>query len=69
MLPKETVSSGAAKKCSDCKQEADGPKVMSSAAGYYIGYTCGCGPYSRESGYYSRYKDADTALTGETWSR
>lgn len=69
MLPNETVASGAPKKCSDCKQEIYGPKVMHSAAGHYIGYTCGCGPYSRESGYFPNLKIANAALSKNDYMR
>lgn len=38
-------------------------EVLRSAAGYYLGYFCGgCGPYSRESGYYGTRKEAETDL-------
>ena len=38
-------------------------QVLSSAAGYYIGFFCPeCGPYSRESGYYRSRDEAETAL-------
>ena len=38
-------------------------RVLHSNAGYYIGrIDTKLGPYSRESGYYSSYKEAETAL-------
>jgi hypothetical protein len=37
-------------------------RVLCSWAGYYIGKACDCGPYSRESGYYSTDKEAQNAL-------
>lgn len=37
--------------------------VQMSAAGYYLGYFCGqCGPWSRESGYFSTRKEAEESL-------
>ena len=64
--PGETVI-----KCDDC----DELMVISpcqSAAGYYIGFWCNsCGPYSRESGYYSSHQEAEKALTTHSvsWRR
>ncbi|MDO8971437.1 MAG: hypothetical protein Q7U74_12160 [Saprospiraceae bacterium] len=38
-------------------------QVLSSAAGYYIGFFClECGPYSRESGYFHSRDEAETVL-------
>jgi len=69
MIRGETVSSGAPLDCGDegCPSP-DGPKVLCSGAGYYIGYFCDlCGPYSRESlGYYATTEQAETALA-EGW--
>ncbi len=39
-----------------------------SRAGFYIGTFCGCGPYSRESGYYPTF-EAATAAFGRGYSR
>ena len=64
MIEGETVATGAPGKCNDqgCPG-ASGPKVLQSAAGFYIGYFCdGCGPYSRESGYYATDEEAAAAL-------
>lgn len=36
--------------------------VHRSAAGYYIGSWCGCGPYSRESDYYPTHEAASKDL-------
>lgn len=49
------------KRCSDCRTW---PKrdVYQSAAGWYIGYACDCGPHSRESIYYPTKKIAEDAL-------
>jgi len=51
MLPGETILSGAPDKCPDCGKQLNF-EVLKSAAGYYIGTQCCCGPYSRESGYF-----------------
>jgi predicted RNA-binding Zn-ribbon protein involved in translation (DUF1610 family) len=38
-------------------------QVLSSAAGYYIGFFCPeCGPYSRESSYFHSRDEAETAF-------
>lgn len=78
-LPGETVSTGAPTTYQG--QPIDGPKVMSSAAGYYIGYSCSefMGhdengepmwmhgfPYSRESGYYNTQAEAEADLKSYT---
>ena len=71
MLPGETVASGASGKCKDpgCPG-ADGPKVLQSGAGFYIGYFCDmCGPYSRESGYYGSAEEAAAALDSGEFGR
>jgi len=51
MIAGETILSGAPLRCPDCQQE---PRlgVYESAAGWYIGTCCGCGPYTRESRFY-----------------
>lgn len=67
MVKGETVATGAPRKCEDkgCPG-AEGPKVCSSAAGHYIGYWCdGCGPWSRESGYFRTREDAQAALDSD----
>jgi len=61
MLPGETIHSGAPRQCSDCKVILV-EKVCYSAAGYYIGTYCDCGPYSRESHYYRTQEAAQAAL-------
>jgi len=60
-LPGETIHTGAPKICRDCRQTAM-YQVMSSMVGYYVGTVCDCGPYSRETGYFQRRKDAANAL-------
>ena len=61
MIPGETIASGAASTCPDCGVKLE-LQVLCSAAGYYIGTECCCGPYSRESGYYKKEEDAETLL-------
>jgi hypothetical protein len=61
VLKGETIANGAPKTCSECQQEPQ-LGVYMSAAGYYVGTYCGCGPYSRESGYYGSEKEAAAAL-------
>jgi len=71
MLPGETFASlGGTEfhQCEDCKVELI-PQVLRSAAGYYIGTSCNCGPYSRESGYYKTRDDAAKALTDGSFER
>ena len=60
-LPNETIATGADPRCGDCQTM---PKiaVYGSAAGYYLGSWCRCGPYSRESGYYPTRQAAEAAL-------
>ena len=44
--------------------------VQKSAAGYYIGFWCeNCGPYSRESGYYRSYEEAEKAMSTGAYGR
>lgn len=63
MMTGETILSGAAFTCPDCKVEPV-LGVYRSAAGHYIGTYCNCGPYSRESSYFGTRKDAEVALSG-----
>lgn len=58
MLPGETIRSGAPEFCPECETRAK-LGVYKSAAGYYIGTHCECGPYTRES--YDYYPDRPTA--------
>ena len=55
MLPGETLLSGAPAECPDCKKHVR-LGYMQSAAGWYYGSWCNCGPYSRESEYYPTYQ-------------
>lgn len=68
MLPGETIASGAPDTCPECKIK---PKlqVLRSGGGYYIGTLCNCGPYSRESGYYSSREAAEGDLAKGTFGR
>ena len=61
MMPGETILTGASPKCSTC-EIAPSFAVCISAAGYYIGTYCLCGPYSRESDYFKHEADAEAAL-------
>ncbi len=68
MLDGETIASGAAPRCEDCLKM---PKidVYRSAAGFYVGTYCDCGPYSRESGYYRTRELATAALQSGGYKR
>lgn len=48
-------------KCDDCKVVLKA-KVCRSAAGWYVGTWCGCGPYSRESDYFDSEEAAKAEL-------
>ena len=55
--------------CFECGVELN-IQVLSSAAGYYIGFFCPhCGPYSRESGYYLSREEAELALSRDLFGR
>ena len=56
MIPGETILSGAAPVCPSCNTKAEWG-VYRSAAGWYIGTYCACGPYTRESLSYFRTKE------------
>ena len=47
--------------CTDCNKPLT-LTVCESAAGFYIGRWCDCGPYSRESGYYPTREAAQADL-------
>ena len=68
MIPGETIATGAEPTCPDCLVT---PKlqVCHSAAGYYVGTYCHCGPYSRESDYYRTSEAAQKALTSGEFGR
>jgi len=64
----ETIATGASDVCPDCEVELE-LQVLRSAAGHYIGTQCGCGPYSRESGYYPSSDLAQRDLDSGMFSR
>jgi hypothetical protein len=67
-LPGETIATGAPDTCRECGVKPD-LQVLRSAAGYYIGTFCNCGPYSRESGYYPNAETAQAALDSGKFGR
>lgn len=67
-LPEETLATGAEQVCPDCRMPAR-LGVYQSAAGYYVGTYCNCGPYSRESGYFQTRKEAAQELTTFRFNR
>lgn len=67
MLQGETILSGAPIVCPECKRAVD-VEVLHSAAGYYIGSMCACGPYSRESDYFKTGELAQKALDTGAWT-
>jgi hypothetical protein len=64
----ETIATGAECVCPDCGEVAK-LDVYRSAAGYYIGTYCNCGPYSRESIYYSTKEEARKAFIDNEYGR
>jgi hypothetical protein len=64
----ETIATGGSDVCPDCKIKLV-PRVLQSAAGFYIGTACECGPYSRESDYFKRREDAQKELDSGTYGR
>lgn len=70
MFEGETIKSGAAQVCEECRVDAlTRLAVQRSSAGWYVGTTCDCGPYSRESGYYAAEALALEALRSGTYER
>jgi len=68
VLSGETISTGAPIRCRDCGI-APPLRVHQSAAGYYVGTYCHCGPYSRESVEYYRTRElADRAVEYSLWT-
>jgi hypothetical protein len=63
-----TIADGGAPRCEDC---AKMPKfdVYRSAAGFYVGTYCDCGPYTRESGYYLTRELAQADLNTGAYGR
>lgn len=68
MINGETIATGAPSTCEDCGYTLP-LTVCRSAAGYYVGTQCSCGPYSRESGYYGTSKEAQEALDSGDFGR
>lgn len=68
MIGQETIGAGASHVCPTCKK-AMMDEVCQSAAGFYIGTMCNCGPYSRESDYYRSKEDAQAALEAGDYGR
>lgn len=64
MLKGESVFDQRLKKCNDCGKRLE-LQVCQSAAGFYIGTMCDCGPYSRESMYFPDRKIAENVLKEE----
>ena len=64
----ETIALGAPSKCEDCGRDLP-LRVLSSAAGFYVGTACDCGPYSRESDYFPSQDNAQKALDSGNFSR
>ena len=54
-------------RCDDCSILME-QQVLRSAAGYYIGMACNCGPHCRDSGYYKNRDDAQIDLDENTAS-
>ena len=67
-LSGETLATGASHVCPDCRTRVTLGVYMSNA-GYYVGTWCGCGPYSRESGYYRTRDEAQAALDASAFDR
>jgi len=67
LLP--NVSSAPPRRCNDCNTHLT-LQVLQSAAGYYIGTACKCGPYSRESScYYPTRQLAQADLDDRSYPR
>lgn len=68
VLLRETVTTGAPIRCDECNTVAE-LGIYQSGAGYYIGFWCNCGLYSKESGYYRTRKEAEKAFNSKEFSR
>jgi hypothetical protein len=66
MIPGETIASGAPVTCPDCHTRTV-LAVYESAAGFYVGTYCNCGPYTRESIYYPTRDEARLRLVTRSW--
>lgn len=68
-LQGETIGLGAPNVCPDCDVKLE-EMVLKSAAGFYIGTQCNCGPYSRESlHYWTTRVEALHSLACDDWQR
>ena len=47
--------------CDACGTDLE-PEVLYSAAGFYVGTKCKCGPYTRESTYFATRGEAEEEL-------
>ena len=46
-----------------CDCQVEGPRVIKSGAGFYIGYFCNeCGPCTRDSSYFANEEEANHVL-------
>ena len=61
MLATETTGGKETSKCPHCSEERE-LGVQRSAAGYWIGYWCNCGPGGRETEYFGSHQEAEDAL-------
>ena len=61
MYPGETIMGGATPICTDCDALADW-HVRLTPAGYSVGTSCHCGPYSRETRYFDTELEAECVL-------
>jgi hypothetical protein len=68
MLRGETIAAGAPDVRPTCATQLR-LNVLRSAAGFYIGSQCDCGPYSRESGYFSTREQAEASLSTGNFGR
>lgn len=68
VIPGETIASGAPDQCPDCGTKFV-DQVLKSAAGYYVGTCCPCGPNSRESEYFDDREMAEKALASDAYGR
>ncbi len=66
-LPGETLATGAPQTCPDCGMTV-ALRVLKTSR-WYVGSVCHCGPYTRESGYYRTFEDAERALFHEDYER
>lgn len=60
VLQGETLATGARRQCPDCHTKLE-EEILHSAAGFYVGTRCDCGPATRESGYFNTYQGAEVA--------